>query len=299
MIGMAKSVSGGGALFNYVCNPEKGFEIDRNLISGINSQEIFDDFKIYIEQNQRATNKIFSMVLSPSIEDGHQLSRDGFKIITQEFLKELEFDYKNQPYIAFLHNEKNHFHIHIIASRVNEDGSLIKDNHIGKKAQWAAHRVALNRNLTSAKQVRIEKIIALEKEKNDLNNIQKNILTIHKSIINNNHQLNYDEYKKRMFEYGFFIKPYLNKLDQLQGHKIIDLHSGQQYKASDIHRSLSLNNILKNGILPNHDELLHKTLEKPYQEGLKLLNKNLEKPNQVELKILIPKPKNSYKHKMR
>ncbi|MGV0938939.1 relaxase/mobilization nuclease domain-containing protein [Empedobacter sp. ULE_I140] len=269
MIGMVKSVSGGGALFNYVCKPSKGFEVDRNLVSGITPKEIFDDFKVYIEQNQRASKKIFSMVLSPSIEDGHRFSRNDFREITIEFLKELDFDYKNQPYIAFLHNEKNHFHVHIIASRVNGDGSLIKDNHIGKKAQWAAHRVAINRNLISAKQVRIDKSVAVEKEKNSKNVIQKNILSVHKSIIT--HQINYEEYKRKMFENGFLIKPYLNKQDQLQGHKIIDVHSGVAYKASDIHRSLSLNKLFKIGILPNQNEILHKTLEKPYQEGLKLL----------------------------
>lgn len=269
MIGMVKSVSGGGTLFNYVCNPNKGFEVDRNLISGISPKEIFDDFKIYIEQNQRASKKIFSMVLSPSIEDGHRLSRNDFRDITQEFLIELDFDYKNQPYIAFLHNEKNHYHVHIIASRVNSEGGLIKDNHIGKKAQWAAHRVAKNKNLISAKQVRIDKAIAIEKEKNQKNTIQKNILNLHRSIITN--QLNYEEYKRKMLENGYLIKPYLNKQNQLQGHKIIDIRSEKSYKASDIHRSLSLNNLFKRGILPNSNEILHKTLEKPYQQGLKFL----------------------------
>lgn len=282
MIGMVKSVSGGGALFNYVCKPSKGFEVDRNLVSGITPKEIFDDFKVYIEQNQRASKKIFSMVLSPSIEDGHRFSRKDFREITLEFLKELDFDYKNQPYIAFLHNEKNHFHVHIIASRVNGDGSLIKDNHIGKKAQWAAHRVAINRNLISAKQIRIDKTAAIEKEKNSKNVIQKNILSVHKSIITL--QINYEEYKRKMFENGFLIKPYLNKQDQLQGHKIIDMHSGVDYKASDIHRSLSLNNLFKIGILPHKNEILHKTLEKPYQEGLKFLESE---------------PINIYKQKMR
>ncbi len=266
---MVKSVSGGGALFNYVCKPSKGFEVDRNLVSGITPKEIFEDFKIYIEQNQRASKKIFSMVLSPSIEDGHKFTQDDFRDITLEFLKELDFDIKNQPYIAFLHNEKNHFHVHIIASRVNGDGSLIKDSHIGKKAQWAAHRVAINRNLISAKQVRIDKFIAIEKEKNQINSIQKNILNAHRSIVIN--QLNYEDYKRKMFENGFLIQPYLNKQNQLQGHKIIDVHSGIDYKASDIHRSLSLNNLFKIGILPKSNEILHKTLEKPYQEGLKLL----------------------------
>ena len=222
------------------------------------------------------------MVLSPSIEDGHRFSRNDFREITLEFLKELDIDFKNQPYIAFLHTEKNHHHVHILFSRIKEDGSLIKDNHIGKKAQWAAHRVAINRNLISAKQVRIDKSIAIEKEKNSNNLIQKNILSVHKSIITN--QLNYEEYKRKMFENGFIIQPYLNKQDQLQGHKIIDIHSGIDYKASDIHRSLSLNNLFKIGVLPNRNEILHKTLEKPYQEGMKFLESE---------------PTNIYKQKMR
>lgn len=57
----------------------------------------------------------------------------------------------------------------------------------------------------------------------------------------------------------------------MQGHKIIDIRSEKSYKASDIHRSLSLNNLFKRGILPNSNEILHKTLEKPYQQGLKFL----------------------------
>ena len=135
MIGMVNSVKGGGTLFNYVCNPEKGYEVDRNLISGNNSKEIFDDFKLYLEQNQRATKKIISLVLSPSINDGKSFNKNDFKSLTKDFLNELQLDYKNQPYVAFLHTEKNHHHVHILFSRVRENGSLLKDNHIGKKAQ--------------------------------------------------------------------------------------------------------------------------------------------------------------------
>lgn len=267
MIGMVNSVQGSGALFNYVCNPEKGYEVDRNLISGNNSKEIFDDFKLYIEQNQRASKKIFSMVLSPSINDGQKLNIKDFKSLTKDFLNELDLDYKNQPYISFLHTEKDHFHIHILFSRVKEDGSLIKDNHIGKKAQWAAHRVAEKRGFISAKQVMIDKIKTIEIEKNQINSVQKQILNAHKLITSCS--VNYEEYKLKMFEHGFKIKPFLNKQDQLQGHRIIDLHTGIDYKASDIHRSLSLSHMMKSGILPDKNEKLHKTLEKPYEDGLK------------------------------
>lgn len=276
---MCKSVSGGGTLFNYVCNPEKGFEVDRNFIAGTNSKEIFNDFKIYIEQNQRASNKIFSLVLSPEKYEGHKMSKNDFKSLTRDFLKELDVDYKNQPYVAFLHTEKEHHHIHILCSRVKDDGTLIKDSHIGKKAQWAAHRVAEKRGLISAKQVMIDKIKMIETEKNQINSVQKQILNVHKSITSN--FISYEDYKLKMFKNGFKIYPFLNKQDQLQGHKIIDLHTGIDYKASDIHRSLSLSNIMKSGILPDKNEKLHKTLEKPYEEGLLKIDQ-LEKESKVK-----------------
>ena len=283
MIGLAKSISGsGGALFNYVCNPDKGYEIDRNLISGNSSKEIFDDFKVYIEQNQRASNKIFSMVLSPDKHEGHKMSKNDFKSLTRDFLNELDLDYKNQPYISFLHTERAHLHAHILFSRVKEDGSLIKDSHIGKKAQWAAHRVAEKRGLTSAKQVMIDKIKMIENEKNQINSIQKQILNAHKSITSCN--INYEQYKLKMFEHGFKVKPFLNKQEQLQGHRIIDLHTGIDYKASDIHRSLSLSHMIKSGILPDKNEKLHKTLEKPYEEGLRQLEQSENQSKLHQLK---------------
>ena len=269
MIGLAKAVSGGGALFNYVCNPEKGYEVDRNLISGNNSKEIFNDFKIYIEQNQRASKKIFSMVLSPDKHEGHKMSKNDFQALTRDFLKELDIDYKNQPYVAFLHTEKDHHHIHILCSRVKDDGTLIKDHHIGKKAQWAAHRIAEKRGLISAKQVKIDRAIAIKNEKNLLKADQKSILKIHQSIILK--CKDYEDYKNKMLQNKIQVKPYYNKQEQLQGHRLLNLKTNNEYKASDIHRSLSLNNIMKSGILPSHHENLHKTLEKPYQEGLRQL----------------------------
>ncbi|MGX9985445.1 relaxase/mobilization nuclease domain-containing protein [Soonwooa purpurea] len=280
---MAKSVTGGGTLFNYVCNPQKGYEVDRNLISGTNAKEIFDDFKLYLNQNQRASNKLFSMVLSPTIKDGKKLNAKEFKTLTRDFLNELELDYKKQPYIAFLHTEKEHQHIHILYSRVNENGRLIRDNHIGKKAQWAAHRVAEKRGLISAKKLMIEKIKSLDAERNKVSSAQKQILNIHKSIIKNLVK-NYDDYKSKMFKNGLIVKPYINKQNQLQGHKIIDLHTGVEYKASDIHRSLSLSNIIKSGILPDKNVKLHKTLEKPYEEGLKKLFQSEKQSTSYNLK---------------
>lgn len=134
MIGMAKSCIGGFSLFNYVIDDQKGIEILRNNLCGETPIELFQEMKILQNLNQNATNKLISMVLSPHVADGEKLSKKQLQNLTKEFLKELEIDTNQSQFIAFMHTEKRHRHIHILLNRVDEKGKLLKDHHIGKKA---------------------------------------------------------------------------------------------------------------------------------------------------------------------
>ena len=60
MIGMAESCIGGFALFNYVIDQNKGFELMRNNLCGESPLEIMQELKIIQKLNQKATNKLFS-----------------------------------------------------------------------------------------------------------------------------------------------------------------------------------------------------------------------------------------------
>ena len=106
MIGLAKACSGGGGLANYVIDEEKGYELDRNLLCGDNPKEIMEEMKMIQDLNQRASNKTFSMVLSPDIKDGAKLSNKDLKEMTREYLDKLGIDPQKQQYIAFVHTEK-------------------------------------------------------------------------------------------------------------------------------------------------------------------------------------------------
>ena len=139
MVGLAKACSGGGALANYVLDENKGYELDRNNLCGLTPKEIVEEFKMIQDLNQRATNKTFSLVLSPDIKDGKNSSDKELKAMTQEYLTKLGIDPEKQQYVAFVHTEKEHKHIHIIANRVEPNGKLISDHHIGKRGQWIAH----------------------------------------------------------------------------------------------------------------------------------------------------------------
>ena len=247
MIGKAKSCVGGFSLFNYVIADEKGIELLRNNLCGETPIELFHEMKILQDLNQKASNKLISMVLSPHIEDGEKLSLKELQNITKEFLNELEIDPDNSQFIAFLHTEKRHRHIHILFNRVNEKGKLLKDHHIGKKAQWAAHRVAEKNKLISAKQIRIDKIKEAEQNQFGFNNLRKEIYQKHLNVMAAKPKT-MEKYLSEMMRQGVKFIPTINKQSNLQGYRIRDMETQSEMKASEVHRNMGLKNLLDSGL---------------------------------------------------
>ena len=244
MIGLAKSCSGGGALGNYVIDEEKGYELDRNLLCGTNPKEIMEEMKDIQDLNQRATNKTFSLVLSPDLIEGQKISNKDLKDMTREFLQKLGIDTDEKQYIAFVHTEKEHKHIHVIANRVKSNGQLLPDHHIGKKAQWAAHEIAKDRGLTSAKEKMIEKIKVLEVQQENFKGLRKEIHEKHLLVLKAK-PISYTAYQQGMQKLGIKVETVLNKQGKVQGHKLIDTVSKNVFKASEIHRHLGLSAMMQ------------------------------------------------------
>jgi len=276
MIAKVSACKGGGALMNYVVNEEKGYELDRNLLSGDNSKELYQDLKVYLDQNQRAENKLFSIVLSPHIEDGKKLSDNELKEILKDFMKNIGIDPKEQPYIAFVHTEKEHKHIHVIASRVKDNGKLIPDHNIGKKAHISAHNIALERNLISARSKMIENMNSNEKtvtnNKDNFKSLRKDIYQKHLQVMKSK-PIYYEDYKARMSKLGISVEETINKQGQVQGHRFIDIATNKNFKASEIHRNMGLKNLLDKGIPFKNEVSLTPKLAVAQNFAIKILMK--------------------------
>lgn len=246
MIGMAKACSGGGSLLNYIMNDEKGYELFRNNLCGLNPKEIIEEISIIQDLNHRAKNKTLSLVLSPSIEDGNNLSDTELKEISIEFLKELGIDAENHQFLAFVHTEKLHKHIHIYCGRLNIDsGKMVSDHYIGKRAQWAAHRIATKRGLTSAKQIMIDKIRANQNQELKIPKSTKDeIYSKHlKALERQYNSLN--EYFQVMKTMGVEVQPSINKQGQVQGFRFVNVATKESFKASEVNRKINLKDIGK------------------------------------------------------
>ena len=252
MIGKAKSCVGGFSLFNYVVDDEKGIELLRNNLCGETPIELFQEMKILQNLNQKATNKLISMVLSPHVNDGENLSKKQLENITKQFLKELEINIEKSQFIAFLHTEKLHRHIHILLNRVDQNGKLFQDHHIGKKAQWSAHRVAEKNGLISAKQIRIDKIKASEVINSNSKNLRKEIYQKHLKVIESK-PLTMEKYLSEMLKQNVKFIPTINKQGELQGFRVRNMENQTEMKASDVHRNMGLKNLLDSGLFFQHE----------------------------------------------
>lgn len=273
MIGKVKACKGSGILSTYVMKDGKGYELDRNGLSGTTPEEITQEMKIIQDQNTRAENKTFSMVLSPTIKDGENLSNKELREITREFMAKLGIDPKEQQYIAYIHTEKKHKHIHVIANRVQDNGKLLPDHFIGKKAQTAAHEIAVDRGLTSAKEVKNKNELKLDQV------LLNEMYSKHQKVMQR-HPQSMELYREAMKREGIEVIPTINKQGKLQGHRYKDLATGKCFKASQVHRNLSLQNLLKQGLpleksveLPKHLlSLQFKAIKMAYKLTKKLLN---------------------------
>lgn len=244
MIALAKSCSGGGSLLNYIMNDKKGYELFRSNLCGRNPKEIMEEIKIIQDFNQRATNKTLSLVLSPSIEDGKKLSDADLREMTIEFLKELNIDINQHQLAVVVHEEKSHKHLHFFVNRLNMSTmKLINDHHIGKRAQWVAHRMALKRNLVSAKQIMIDKIkLSKIKVISDEKSIKSQIYQKHLKAIDK-HLNSFSDYIDVMKSMGVIVQPTINKQGLTQGHRLIDVATNSNFKASEVNRKMNLNDI--------------------------------------------------------
>ena len=62
-----------------------------------------------------------------------------------------------------------------------------------------------------------------------------------------------------MYDFGVKVIPTINRQGLVQGYRFLDLESGNNFKASEIHRKLGLNILSEKEILPIRTETIHST----------------------------------------
>jgi hypothetical protein len=261
MIGKGTSIAHTGTSIDYGWNQEKDSEIVFSQhLAGNNPQEITEEFRLIQEENTRCQKNTLSFILSPTQEDGRNLSTKQLGEIIQKFIKEMEL--KERQAIAFVHRDKAHTHVHLYVNRIGFDGKAYNDSFIGKRSQLAAENVAKEMGLTTVKEVQLEK---------KLNSIQVRleIKNIHQRVMETERPKTLDSYIKTMKERNVEVIPTINRANKLQGFRF--QYDGLNFKASEVHRSMSGGKIMA-------QLSLNKGVAKPKEVGksVQLMGKTLE-----------------------
>ncbi len=261
MIGKGKSIAHTGESMDYGWNQEKDAEVVYSQhLAGNDAKQITGEFKIIQEQNTRCQKNTLSFVLSPTREDGRNLTKEQLRELTQRFIKEMQL--KERQAIAFVHRDKAHIHVHLYVNRIGFDGKAYNDSFIGKRSQLAAENVANKMGLTTAKEVQLEKEL-------DTIHVRHEIRNTHKRVMEDQRPKTLDDYMKAMKAQKVEVIPSVNRANKLQGFRFG--YQGHNFKASEVHRSMSGGKIL--GKLSQN-----KGMVKPIEAGktVQLLGKTLE-----------------------
>ena len=243
MISKAKATKGSAAAIDYIMKEEKqSFELYRNDVIGQNGSEILSEFREVQAMNENCTNNTFSIVLSPNNDVVH--NRQELLRYTQDHLKNLGLE--NNQYIAYVHQNTNAPHVHIIANRIDYNGKALDDSYIGYKAQNSAENIAKENGLTTAKEIRQEKKMEKDFEKIIHKDIKNEINKAHNFSVKKSKT--FGDYIQKMHDKGFKIEPVINKADKLQGFKITDKMSGLTFKASEINKNCGIKTMLEKGV---------------------------------------------------
>ena len=235
MIGKGKSIAHTGASMAYGWNQEKNAEIVfQQYLYGETPQEITKEFQLLQDQNYHCKKNTLSFVISPTIKDGKKLGPKELQQITEKFIQHLKLGERQA--IAFVHQDKDHKHIHLYVNRIDFKGQAYNDSFIGKRSQLAAEKVAEELKLTTVKQVQFEKAF-------NTREIRAEIKRRHDLSMKQFSPTSYDQYIKAMETNGVKIIPTINNQNKLQGFRFE--FNGHNFKGSEIHRNMSMGNIGK------------------------------------------------------
>mgnify|MGYP003630150223 FL=1 len=270
MIGKGKSISHTMASMSYGWNQEKDAEVVfKEFLHGDSPAEITKEFKMLQDQNYHCTKNTLSFVISPTIEDGRLLEKKELQAITKRFMHEMKLGERQA--IAFVHQDKEHKHIHLYVNRIDFKGVAYNDSFIGKRSQQAAEKVAEHMGLTTVKQIQFEKEL-------NLIEIRMEIKRRHDLTMKQFQPKSFDAYVKAMEVNGVKVIPTINKQNKLQGFRFE--FDGHNLKGSEVHRNMSMGNIGK-----EMSGIQGKSILKDNNVSIKLAGKVVDLTPNVALKI--------------
>lgn len=138
--------------YNHDKTKEENINGKNATLLGVNNI-INDDFKCIVETISKHNN-LNPGISKPNIHISLNFHKDDVldnnKIYTIANDYMFRMGYSNQPFAVYRHFDKEHPHVHIVSSQINESGIKINDSFLYRKSQRVSRGLELNYGITIA-----------------------------------------------------------------------------------------------------------------------------------------------------
>ena len=224
--------------------------------------------KVVSDYNSRCRNKFLRIEIGIAPQDERKLPVSELMRIAHLFAKRIRLD--NHQWVAVTHKDTDNRHIHIIANRISLYGEVYDTTFVSNKAAKVAEEISREKNLTIAKEVKVEKKykkskanLTREQTKQQVQKICYTLLEKYKGTGITGHSMFLYELNKK----SIIIERMKNKQGNVYGLKFS--YAGHSFKASEIGREFGYRSLQKNFEATNKEEPKkpHQTVQEPTENN--------------------------------
>ena len=267
MIGKCKAIAHGSTALDYIFREGKlGCRLAFHNLCSREPKTIYEEMKVVSDYNTRCRNKFLRIEIGIAPQDEEKLSVSGLMRIAHLFANQMGLN--NHQWVAVTHKDTDNRHIHIIANRISLYGEVYDTTFVSNRAARVAEEISREKNLTIAKEVKVEKKyqkskanLTREQTKQQVQKICYALLDKYKGTGITGHSMFLYELNKK----GIIIERMKNKQGNVYGLKFS--YYGQTFKASEIGREFGYHSLQKNFETTNKEEskMPHQTIQEPIE----------------------------------
>ena len=254
MIGKCKAIAHGSTALDYIFREGKlGSRLAFHNLCSREPKAIYEEMKVVSDYNTRSKNKFLRIEIGIAPQDEKRLPVSELMGIAHLFAKRMGLD--NHQWVAVTHKDTDNRHIHIIANRISLFGEVYDTTFVSNRAARVAEEISREKNLTIAKEVKVEKKyqkskanLTREQTKQQVQKICYALLDKYKGTGTTGHSMFLYELNKS----GVVIERMKNKQGKVYGLKFS--FGGQSFKASEIGREFGYRSLQKNFETTNKEE---------------------------------------------
>lgn len=141
---IAKQVKGSGfrGTLNYLMLKPEAELIGGNML-GESPRELASEFAESRKLRPNLEKAVYHASLS--LAPGEKFSDEKWQEVTGRYTKEMGFE--GSQYVVVRHKDTNHDHVHIVASRIRMDGTVVSDSHDYKRSEKVVRSIELDNGL--------------------------------------------------------------------------------------------------------------------------------------------------------